>query len=72
MTPGNENSGKKLVWEPPQLMRLTAPGEALGGQVCKSGSSDSSGCDSGNAAAGSGCISGTAPAGACDTGSALK
>ena len=28
MTPGNENSGKKLVWEVPQLMRLTAPGDA--------------------------------------------
>ena len=71
MTPGNENSGKKLVWEPPQLMRLAAPGDALGGQVCESGSGDSTGCVLGNAA-GAGCQSGTAPTGACNTGSALK
>ena len=40
MTAGNEKGGQKLVWEPPQLMRLTAPGDALGGG-CGSGSGDS-------------------------------
>jgi hypothetical protein len=43
MTPGNENSGKKLVWEPPQLMRLTAPGDARG-QCNSNGSGDDSNC----------------------------
>ena len=28
MTAGNEKGAKKLEWEPPRLMRLTAPGDA--------------------------------------------
>ena len=54
MTAGNEKSAKKLVWEPPLLMRLTAPGDAWGGGPCRPGSSAGGDCSNGTGA-GSSC-----------------
>ena len=50
MTAGNEKSAKKLVWEPPLLMRLTAPGDAWGGGPCPPGSGNTGNCTVGTGA----------------------
>ena len=46
MTAGNEKSAKQLVWEPPRLMRLTAPGDARA--LCSASGSGDSDCQNGH------------------------
>jgi len=51
MTAGREKSAKQLVWEPPRVMRLTAPGDAQAADCEGSASSASGSCtSSGNGA----------------------
>lgn len=58
MTAGNEKSGKKLVWEPPQLMRLTGPADAEA--TCIGGSGATEYCEpAGSAPQGGYCVAGS-------------
>ena len=50
MTAGNEKSAEQRVWEPPLLMRLTAPGDARGITGCQLGSGNPGGCIGGSGA----------------------
>ena len=60
MTAGNEKSTKQLEWEPPRLMRLTAPGDAWAAPCTIFGSG-----------AVEGCTIGTNPTGICTNGNTL-
>lgn len=66
MTPGNETSRKRRIYEPPRLVRLSSPNDVFA--ACSSGSGNTSNCNNGNAAVVA-CLAGANPkTGECSAG----